>query len=131
MATADISAFHNMIGKGICEMQWTFAGVTGIGFAMNAQNLPDKVVHVRSDGFNGGTTQVVLQGTNATTPTAALTQWHTLVDVHETSLDRASLATGYIETILDNPRFIRPRVPVASTGVGDIIVNVIAQGQLR
>ena len=131
MATADISAFHDMIGKGVCQMEWSFAGVTGVGFAMNAQNMPDKTLHVRCDLFAGGTTNVVIEGTNEATPTT--TRWKTLVDVHENSLDLNTInATGILETILDNPRYIRPRVPTVTTAVtSPIVVTIIAQGQLR
>lgn len=125
MATADISASHKMIAKGICEMSWTATKVTGVGFAMNAPNLPDKTVHVL--GVTGGTTQVIIEGTNATSPTVGATQWTTLVDPQGTDLDFTNRA---IETILENPRYIRPRWPVA-TGGHDVSVVIIARGGLR
>ncbi len=124
MATADLPASHKFIAKGIVEMRWTATGVTGVGFAMNAPNLPDKTVHVL--GPTGGTTQVVIEGTNATTATVGATDWTTLVDPQGTALDHVS---SFIETILENPRYIRPRIPVA-TGP-DVTVTIIARGALR
>ncbi len=123
MATADLTSFHNMIAKGVCQMRWTSTGVTGVGFAMNAPYLPDKTVHVI--GPTGGTTNVVIEGTNDDSPTT--TNWTTIVDPQGNALDFTNEA---METILENPRYIRPRIPTA-TGGADIVVTIMARGQLR
>ena len=129
MATADTPAAHKMIAKGICHMSWLFptaAGdTTGIGYAMNAPNLPDKTVYVM--GPTSGTTRLVIEGTNASTPDEGVTTWITLTDAQGNPLDHVS---QYIETILENPRYIRPRAPVV-TAARAIRVTIIARGPLR
>lgn len=119
MATGDIPASTVAIAKGVYKTQWSVTGVTGIGYALNAPNLPDKTLHVL--GPTGGTTQVVVEGTNDDTPTGD--NWTTLVDPHETDL---SFTDEAIEAILENPRYIRPRFPVA-TGPA-VTVTIISRG---
>ena len=120
MATADISAAHHMTARGVVEMTWTATGVTGVGFAMHAPNYPDKTVHVL--GPTGGTSQVVIEGTNATTPTTAAANWTTLADPQGNAL---STTTQIIEAILENPRYIRPRFPVATGPT--VTVRIVAR----
>lgn len=121
MATADIAAAHVMIARGVCQMHWQATGVTGVGFAMNAPGFPDKTVQVL--GPTGGTTQVVIEGSNEDTPTGVFT---TLVDPQGNDLDFTDAA---VEAILENPRFIRPRFPVATGPTVD--VRIIARSGLR
>ncbi len=119
MATADIAAGHVRIAHGIVEMRWTAVGVTGVGFAMNAPGLADKTVHVV--GPTGGTTQVVIEGTNDDTPTGD--NWTTLVDPQGNDLDFTNQG---VEAILENPKFIRARFPVATGPT--VIVTILARG---
>lgn len=119
MATADIAASHKRLSHGVVEMRWTFTAVTGVGFAMNAPELSDKTVHVA--GPTGGTTQVVIEGTSDDTPTG--TSWTTLEDPQGNDLDFTNAA---MEAILDNPRYIRARVPVATGPT--VIVTIVARG---
>lgn len=119
MATGEFAAHHKMISRGVMRMQWVFTA-SGAGFAMNAPDLTDKTVHVV--GPTGGTSQVVLEGSNDGSGATAV--WETLHDPQGNDL---STVSGLIETILENPQYIRPRAPTVTTGKS-IQVTIIARG---
>lgn len=122
MATGTIAVAHTMVAKGVCSVQWTATGITGLGVAMNAPGLPDKTVQVI--GPTGGTTQVVIQGSNDATPTVG--NWTTLVDPQGNDLDFTDAA---IEAILENPRYIRPNFAVATGPT--VTVTILARSAVR
>lgn len=113
MAVSTKQAATTWRAKGVHESRWTFNGASQVGTPLGGVSLPDKTVHV-SGTFNGGT--ITIQGSNSG-PTAS--KWHTLNDPSQNAL---TFTTSAIEQILENPRFIRPRV-TASMSVAVVIIS--------
>ena len=119
MATAAINSYCEYTSRGVAQMVWTATGITGEGVAMNAPGLPDKTVHIV--GPTGGTSTVIIEGTNDATPTGT---WTTLTDPQGNAISKTSDA---IESILENPKYIRPRFSVVTSGK-TIVVTIVARG---
>lgn len=107
------------ISKGVAQITWSGLSASGdVGRAHVAPDLNDKTVYV--EGPAGGTTQVVLEGTNTATGT-----YTTLTDPLGNALEFTTATTA---VILQNPRYIRPRLNTA-TGVS-VNVIIVARGSM-
>jgi hypothetical protein len=105
-------------------MSWSFvSGGARIGYAMNAPNLPDKTVWV--EGPTGGTSQIIIEGTNATTATVGATQWYTLS--YAATGGDLDFTTREVGQILENTRYIRPRCVTVTNGM-TVTVKILARG---
>lgn len=124
------------ITRGAYVITWTFAsGVFAsgdVGVPFDGVMLPDKTVQVH--GFvASGTSNIIIEGTNHLSTTVAsgiaTGPWDTLNDPQGNALTYT--ATSRVETILENPRFIRPRVNTATTTPPTLIVEITAQSGRR
>lgn len=128
MAIVTISGVHTNVAKGVILTTWSFAtgfGLTSgsIGTPLSAPNLPDKTVTFQITA----TCTVAIQGSNAATYTTGLTGWYTMNDPGGTAL---SYATGKIKAILENPRWVRPRVS-AKGAAGGAVISIVSQSTKR
>lgn len=89
------------------------------GVALESAAFADKTAHVFGTFGAGG--QVELEGSNdpAVASPGGSTNWFPLVDPQGNPISKTSQAG---ETILENPRFIRPRV---SAGDGNTSITVV------
>jgi hypothetical protein len=115
------------VARGVFRQQWTgMTSTAGAGQAMVAPQLPDKTVEL--SGVIGSGTTVLIEGSNtATNPLSTGGKWYTLNDPQGNAL---SLATGKIETILENPRMIRPRMTQKNANTS-VTVSITAQSMKR
>jgi len=98
-------------------VQWTPLTTTNAdGQAWDTQDFPDISVQVQGTFGAGGT--VVWEGTNEETATT----WYTLNDPQANAL---SFTSAKIEQVLENTRWVRPRV-TAGDGTTSITVVVWA-----
>jgi hypothetical protein len=107
------------LAKGVIQAKWTGLTTTGAGRALDAFAYPDKTV-VLAGTIGSGTTVLIQGSSTATNPLSTGGFWYTLTDQSDNAL---SLSTGKIETIAQNPRYIRPRITAknANTNVSVII----------
>ena len=108
-------------GTGGCRvLTWlTLTTANDVGVAFLSAAWPDKTVHV--EGTFGAAGAVAIEGTNEESPT----NWHTLTDPQG---DPLSFSAGGIKTILENTRWIRPKV-TAGDGTTDIDVVMMIAGR--
>jgi hypothetical protein len=118
-----ISATHIEQAKGVVTSQWLAlnknSGATS-GTALDAPHLPDKCVEV-SGTFSGAT--LVIEGHNSSTATGGTYQ--TLNDSRGEG-NALSFTAANIVQILENTRFIRPRLTTA-TGSPSLNVRIVSQ----
>lgn len=112
--------------KGVLRVEWELTSLflpttSGSAFPIGGIYLPDKSVSVGGD--LGGAMVITIQGSNASSATVSTT-WGTLHDAQGNNLTIA--ATGTIETILENPRWIRPHASAATGAV--VTVVLVAYG---
>lgn len=112
MATAVSLGYIQFISKGVAKAQWTITA-TGFGTPIAFPNLPDKTFHFLPT--TAGTTNVVLEGSNFG-PTGP---YHTLKTAQGVAM---SFATAALETVGENPFYIRPR---ASTVTAAFNVEIV------
>lgn len=116
---ATINPTGTWIERGVHKTTW--ANLTSSGDTVGAQTgarLPDKTIYVTG---TMGSANVTIQGSNNT----ATGPYVTLVDPQGTAI--IFTATTQIETILENPQFIKPVVSGA-TGGTDVTVIMISRG---
>lgn len=118
-----ISATHIEHAKGVVTSQWSAinknSGATS-GTPLDAPHLPDKCVEI-SGTFSGAT--IVIEGHNASTATGGT--YITLNDSRGEG-NALSFTAANIVTIMENPRFIRPRL-TAATGTPSLNVRIVSQ----
>jgi len=115
------------LARGVFRQEWTSFNALGAGQAMDGAMLPDKSVHVQGT-WGTGTTTLVIQGSNtATSITSTGGTWFTLNDPQGNAL---SFATGKIEQILENTKYVRPRL-TAKSATTDLTVAIVAQSVKR
>lgn len=79
------------LSKGVYRMEWSSdAGVTGVGNPLVGAHLPDKTVAFY--GPTGGTSQVILEGTNGSVPSTAT--WVTLTTPTDGDLSFTNVTGG-------------------------------------
>jgi hypothetical protein len=124
---ATIGSFSiETLGKGVIMASWADLTTTGAGRALDAVAYPDKTV-VLSGTIGSGTT-LVIQGSNtATNVLSTGGAWYTLTDQSDNAL---SLTTGKVETIAQNPRYIRPRITAKNANT-NVRVTIVAQSVKR
>ena len=117
MAEITITGVTDWINKGVMRTIWASFNSTGNGTQLEAPNLPDKTVTVYGSYVSGGGT-ILIQGSDV----GGTGAWFTLADPQGTAL---SIATGKTEQILENPRYIRPRMSAqaATTSVNVVIIS--------
>lgn len=116
---ATIAPVGYWVAPGVHRVQWS--ALTGSGdTALGASDitLPYKTVSV--NGAFGSAGVVTIQGSNATTESTA-TDWATIHDINGSDLTFSD--STRMETIAENPRWIRP-VASGATG-GAFSVNVV------
>tara|TARA_Y100000310_G_scaffold258188_1_gene266510 strand:+ start:2666 stop:3046 length:381 start_codon:yes stop_codon:yes gene_type:complete len=104
------------IMKGVHEMIWTTSGAAGAGTPLDAPNLPDKTMYINGPSTGGGTSQIIIEGTNIT-GAPSVVPWITLTSPTDGLLDfTAMVTTAIMRVIRENPLRIRPRFAVVTTG---------------
>lgn len=110
------------LAKGIHRTTWTFTGTSaGSGAAHDPFMLPDKSIHVFGT-FGGGT--LTIQGSNQA---ASVSAFHTLNDANGNAM---AFTTSVIEQVLENTRFIRPRVTTAGAALS-LTAILLSRSELR
>ena len=113
MATAPAALITNgkYISKGVYSMGWS-ATVAGVGNPMYAAALPDKTFQLQ--GPTGGTSNIVIEGTNGSTVSTAT--WITLTTPTDGLIDFTNVTGSILKVIRENPRMIRPNFVTVTTG---------------
>jgi hypothetical protein len=115
-AIAALLGSVSYIQKGVAQMTWG-ATISGVGNSFDAPHLPEKTLHIRPPTTAGGTSRIIIEGTNSTTITGADEVFTTLTSPTDGQLDFTSIpAAGIIRAIRENARFIRPRFETVTTG---------------
>jgi len=117
MAEITVTGVSDWISKGVMRTIWANFNSTGNGTQLEAPNLPDKTVTVYGTYVSGGGT-ILIQGSEV----GGTGLWFTLADPQGNAL---SIATGKVEQILENPRYIRPRMSAqaSTTSVNIVIIS--------
>lgn len=116
-AIAALLGSGDYIIQGVHKMEWS-ATISGVGNPLQAAHLPDKTVQLL--GPTGGSSQIIIEGTNGDAPSTAI--WTILTTPTDGDLDFTNVTGGIIKAIRENPRMIRPRFPAVTAGT---ILNVI------
>ena len=129
MAVVTISGSTSPVAKGVIRTVWAFLASStsgSIGKPLDAVAYPDKTVTWRGPWVSGVT--IVLQGSNTATYTTGTSAWFSLTDPQGNALSKV---TGSIEAILENPRWIRPRISARTGTLGTPTVEIISQSTRR
>ena len=93
---ATINGVSVWVGKGVARTIFETMGDDDVGRGLSAPNLPDKTVQVTG---TFGSAVVTIQGSNDNAI------WKTLADPNGNAI---TFAAAGIETLLENPQYIRP-----------------------
>jgi len=131
MAVVTVSGSTTPVAKGVIRTAWTFATSLAptsgsIGNPLSAPNYPDKTVIWRGPWVSGVT--IVIQGSNTATYSTGITKWFTLNDPQGNALSKA---TGAVEAILENPRWLRPRISARTGVLGAPVIEILSQSTRR
>ncbi len=129
MAVVTVSGVSTPIAKGVLHRVWTFpasASTGSIGTPLAAPNYPDKTVSFRGPWVSGVT--ILLQGSNTATYSTGTSSWYTINDAKGNPLSKA---TGTVEAILENPRWIRPTISARTGVLGTPTVEIVSQSLRR
>lgn len=129
MAVITVSGTHTPVAKGVLLSVWTFptsATIGSLGTILSAPNYPDKTVSARGTWATGVT--ITIEGSNTATYSTGTTKWSTLNDPQGTAL---ALSTGKMEAILENPRWIRPRITARTGSLGTVVIEILSQSTKR
>jgi hypothetical protein len=118
-AVAALLGSGNYIARGVYQHTWN-ATVSGRGNPLSAANLPDKTVQFQ--GPTGGTSRVILEGTNG--GVASTATWITMKSVTDGSMDMTNVTGGTFFQIRGNPRMIRPHFETVTTGLTCSVIIV-------
>ena len=113
------------ISKGVYAMNWS-AAVSGVGNPFVGPHLDWSTVQVQ--GPTGGTSQVIIEGTNGQTVSTAT--WITLESVSGESLAFTNVTGGRMFSIREIPFMVRPRFETVTTSK-TLTVKMIVRGPLR
>jgi hypothetical protein len=103
----------NYIARGVYQHTWS-ATISGRGNPLSAANLPDKTVQIT--GPTGGTSRVILEGSNGAPSTADTATWITMRSVTDGAIDTTNATGGLFFQFRGNPRMIRPHFDTVTTG---------------
>lgn len=109
-AVAALLGSGNYIARGVYQHTWS-ATISGRGNPLSAANLPDKTVQIQ--GPTGGTSQVILEGTNGAAASTAT--WITMRSVTDGAIDITNATGGLFFQLRGNPRMIRPHFATVTT----------------
>lgn len=110
--------FTETVAKGVIKSTWTsFTTQGAVGAASSAVQYPDKTVMATATrwGTGGAFQGIIIEGSNVgvTGP---------FVQLHDPQGNGVALTSGNpIETILENPMFVRPRLGTATTDTARLI----------
>ena len=124
-AIAALIGYGKYVSKGVHEQVWN-ANVSGRGNYLDAAALPDKTVHILGPSTGGGSSRIILEGTNESYPTTPTARWTTLTSPTDGDFDFTAMVTvGIIRALRENPRYIRPHFETVTTGetLGVIIIS--------
>ena len=125
MATTRI--WTTEIARGVVVTRWDTFTVSGdVGGVLDAPHYPDKSVQVI--GLPGGTTNIVIEGSNDAPSNG---NFQTLVDTQGNLLSFfGTMDPTGIEQILDNPRYIRPRLDAITSLATSPAVIIVSRASL-
>jgi hypothetical protein len=106
--------------RGVYIQEWT-ATVSGRGNPLHAAYLPDKTVQMQ--GPTGGTSQIIIEGTNGSVVSTAT--WITLTTPTDGDLSFTNVTGGTMKVIRENPLMIRPHFSVVTGGT--MTVRIVAR----
>jgi hypothetical protein len=113
-AVAALLGSGDYIVKGVHQIEWN-ATVSGRGNPLSAANMPDKTMTINGVTTAGGSSRIILEGTNDD-PLSATTAWQTLTSPTDGDMDFTGLpTTGFVKAIRENPRYIRPFFQIVTT----------------
>jgi hypothetical protein len=107
------------ISKGVFQQTWN-ATISGRGNPMSAAQFPDKQIQIQ--GPTGGTSRVIIEGTNGSVPSTAT--WITMQTVTDGALDFTNVTGGLMFQPRGNPLLIRPFFQVVTTGLTASVIIV-------
>jgi hypothetical protein len=114
------------VQKGVAQMTWG-ATISGVGNSFDAPHLPEKTLFISPPTSAGGTSRVIIEGSNVSTVTGAINVFTTLTSPTDGQLDFSAIpAAGIIRVIRENPRVIRPRFETVTAGE-DLQVMIVAR----
>jgi hypothetical protein len=120
------SPVSTWLQKGVAKTLWeNLTTNTVTNGAESAPFLPDKTVFITGT-FNSGV--VTIEGSNAETATGPYVD---LVDPQGNAISASSGTSPVIEAILENPRWIRPRVSGVGASALDVDVILISRASVR
>ena len=128
MATVDISIKE--ILRGAYAITWAFPASSAsgdVGEAFDGFHLADKTVAVYGLATTN-TSVVVIEGSNSGQTTGP---WFTLTDPQDNLLSFPGADRNRVEQILEDPKFIRPRMDTATTSVAAFTIEMTAQSAKR
>ena len=116
---ATINGAFSPAARGVMIATWSFTTPASgdVGSAFDASAYPDKTVAIEGLASTN-TSNVVIEGVNISTGT-----YDTLNNPQDAAL---SFTDNQVEVILENPRFIRPRINTATTSQGAVTVVITA-----
>lgn len=121
---ATIDPVGKWIAKGVHQVEW--AALTGSGDTVNAASLPhlpDKTVIVTATAYNSVT--VTFVGSNDETATG------TYVTLNDPQGNALTFTANKAETLLENPRWIKPIASGATGGTQSINIRLISRADPR
>lgn len=117
---ATINAAIEAVARGAYTVTWSFpAGSASgdVGSPFDGFTLPDKTVAIEGLASTS-TSNVVIEGVNIATGT-----YDTLNNPQDAAL---SFTDNQVDVVLENPRFIRPRLNTATSSLGAVTVVLTA-----
>ena len=123
MATAIASLLADTvaISRGVYLTEWS-ATASGVGNPLSAPDFPDKTVQLQ--GPTGGTSRIILEGTNGALASTAT--WIVLTTPTDGDIDFTNVTGGVLKIIRENPRMIRPRFETVTSGK-TLIVRIVSR----
>lgn len=131
MGVVTVSGNTTFIARGVMRTVWAFATSLAptsgsIGNPLSAASYADKTVSWRGPWVSGVT--IAIEGSNTATFTTGTTAWFSCADPQGTALSKA---TGAVKAILENPRWLRPRITARTGTKGSPTVEIISQSLKR
>lgn len=116
---ATINGAFSPVSRGVVVATWSFTTPASgdVGSAFDGAGYPDKTVAIEGLASTN-TSAVLIEGVNIATGT-----YDTLNNPQDSAL---TFLDNQVEVILENPRFIRPRITTATTSQGAVTVVITA-----
>jgi hypothetical protein len=113
MATYAILGDTKAIARGVYETTW-LATVSGVGNPLNCSRLSEHTV--QCVGPTGGTSRIIIRGSNAADASSATAVWNVLSTPTDGNLDFTNVTGGLVKVVLETPRSIQPQFETVTTG---------------